>query len=80
SRRDETQKESEPVVEITRYHRRVSEFLERDLPRLLEMPRSRARQEMEEFVRELQKHQKAEERETFPLALKAYEHRLERST
>lgn len=70
---DEARQDSGPTVEITRYHRRVSEFLDLKLPRLLEMPKSRARQEIGDFVVELRKHQEAEERECFPLALRAYE-------
>ena len=63
--------ELETSTEIMRYHRRITEFFNDKLPHLLEMPTSRAKQEIKDFVMELRKHHKEEEKVAFPAALKA---------
>ncbi len=58
----------ERSAEVTQYHRRVDEFLKEKLPHLSELPPSRAKQEIKDFVLELKKHHKEEEEITFPIA------------
>ena len=53
------------------YHRRVKEFFDDKLPHLSEMPTSRAKQEIKDFVVEMRKHHEEEEKVAFPAALKA---------
>jgi len=45
--------ELETSTEIMRHHRRVTEFFDEKLPHLSEMPTSRAKQEIKDFVAEL---------------------------
>ena len=62
----------QPTVDIMRYHRRIEEFLQERLPHLSEEPQRKAVEEIQEFLSETEKHHDAEEKKSFPLALKAY--------
>jgi hypothetical protein len=68
---DNSRDDLERSAEVTQYHRRVDEFLKEKLPHLSELPPSRAKQEIKDFVLELKKHHKEEEEITFPIALRA---------
>ena len=60
----------ERSAEVMRHHRRIEEFLQEKLPHLSELPPSRAKQEIKDFVLELRKHHKEEEEISFPVALR----------
>jgi len=72
----ETGEKARPAVDITRYHRRVTEFLQNDMPKLTEGSEKKARQGIQDFVTELLKHNDAEEKVVFPLALQAYKFQI----
>jgi len=68
---DNSKDDLESSAEVMQYHRRIEEFLKDKLPHLSELSPSRAKQEIKDFVLELQKHHKEEEEVTFPVALRA---------
>ncbi|MDA4112006.1 MAG: hemerythrin domain-containing protein [Thaumarchaeota archaeon] len=61
------------ALDITRYHRRVTEFLHDDLPVITQGSEMKARKGIQEFVTQLLIHNDMEEEVVFPLALQAYE-------
>jgi hypothetical protein len=67
---DNSKADLERSAEIMRHHRRIEEFLQGKLPHLSEMPPSRAKQEIKDFVLELKKHHNEEEEISFPIALR----------
>jgi hemerythrin len=69
---DEAKKEGEvrKSIEVMREHRRITEFFAEKLPHLDELPHSRQKSEIEEFVRELARHHEEEEAIAFPLFLR----------
>jgi len=68
---DNAKPELERSAEVMRHHRRIEEFLQEKLPHISELPPSREKQEIKDFVVELKKHHKEEEEISFPVALKA---------
>jgi DNA primase len=67
---DESKSDLERSAEVMRHHRRIEEFFQDKLPHLSELPPSRAKQEVKDFVLELRKHHKEEEEISFPIALR----------
>jgi hemerythrin-like domain-containing protein len=65
--------ESEESVRIMQEHRWVSEFLERRLNDLHEIPPAQAQAEIHKFLSDLRKHFQEEENMVFPLALEVFE-------
>jgi len=68
---DKSKSDLERSAEVMRHHRRIEEFLQEKLPHLSELPPSKAKQEIKDFVLELKKHHKEEEEISFPVALRA---------
>jgi hypothetical protein len=69
---NEAKNNSYESTKILQEHRRIKEFFEDKLPYLLEEnSESRARREISEFVNLVIEHHREEEKETFPLSLKA---------
>ena len=67
---DKSKSDLERSAEVMRHHRRIEEFIQEKLPRLSELPPSREKQEIKDFVLELRKHHKEEEEIPFPVALR----------
>lgn len=67
---DESKSDLERSAEVMRHHRRIEEFLQEKVPHLSELPPSKAKQEIKDFVLELRKHHKEEEEISFPIALR----------
>jgi hypothetical protein len=69
---NETRNKSDESVKILQEHRRIKEFFEDELPYLAEenSPRD-AKRKIMEFVDLMIRHHREEEKEAFPLALKA---------
>ena len=68
----ETQKRSGESVRILQEHRRIKEFLEDEMPYLsFENSEKQAKRKISEFVDLMINRHREEEKETFPLALKA---------
>ena len=67
---DKSKSDLERSAEVMQHHRRIEEFLQKKLPHLSELPPSRAKLEIKDFVFELRKHHKEEEEISFPLALR----------
>ena len=67
---DKSKSDLERSAEVMRHHRRIEEFIQEKLPRLSELPPSREKQEIKDFVLELRKHHKEEEEISFPVALR----------
>ncbi len=63
--------EASESVRIMQEHRWVVEFLERTLTGLVGASPDRAREEVLKFVRDLESHFDEEEKEVFPLAIRA---------
>ncbi|MDG6995429.1 MAG: hemerythrin domain-containing protein [Nitrososphaerota archaeon] len=63
----ESQKGENESIFVLRDHRRITEFLQEKLPHLHELPATKSRIEIREFVNELKRHHEAEERIVFPL-------------
>lgn len=68
----ETQKASFESLRILQEHRRIKEFLDEELPYLLDENSERqSRKKIIEFTNLIMKHHLEEEKEVFPLALRA---------
>lgn len=72
----ETRKKSDEPVRILQEHRRIKEFFEDELPYLLdENSERRGRKKIGDFTELLIRHHMEEEKEVFPLALRATSNR-----
>ncbi|MDH2902144.1 MAG: hemerythrin domain-containing protein [archaeon] len=72
----EIRKKSDESVRILQEHRRIKEFLEDELPYLLdENSEKEARKKIVEFTELMIRHHMEEEKEVFPLALRATSNR-----
>jgi hemerythrin-like domain-containing protein len=68
----QTRNESDGSIEVLREHRRIKEFFDDELPYLLEENSQKlARKKIIEFVDMIRKHHAQEEKQLFPLALRA---------
>lgn len=63
--------ESEKSISIMRYHREISAFLEHRLRMLSQLSDTVALREIQIFLNDVRKHHAEEEKDVFPLALKA---------
>jgi hypothetical protein len=68
----ETPSESQKSVEVMRRHRKISDFLRLDLPRLTGMKEKEAKRSIMEFVKLFREQRMEEEAVVFPQTLKAH--------